>query len=73
MSEVKAIVESLEDSGILVIQANFSSQTTGSATQLEIKDRYKRLVKLIETMENVKYTINKAVQAIQKLDFVQNT
>ena len=66
-------MESFENSGILVTQADFSSQTTGSATQLEIKDQYKRLVKLIETMKNVEYTINKAMQAILKLDSVQDT
>ena len=52
LSEVKAIEESFEGSGILVTQAKVSSQTTGLAAQLlKIKDRYECLVKFMKTME----------------------
>ena len=53
---------SFKRSGILVTQATVSLQTTSSATQLlKIKDQYECLVKLTETMKNVKYTIEEAV------------
>ena len=65
LAEVKAIVESFEESGSLVIQSKLSLQTIDLATQLpEIKDQYKCLVKLIETTESAKCTIKKAMQAI---------
>ena len=71
---MKAIVESFEGSGILVIQARVSLPTIDFATQLlEIKDQYKCLVMLIETMESAKYTIKEAVQTIQELDFEEGT
>ena len=49
-------------------------QKSGLAGQLlKIKDQYECLVKLIEKMESAKYTIKEAVQAIQELDFGQDT
>ena len=74
MPEVKAIVESFGGSGILVTQAKVSLQKSGFAGQLlKIKDQYEFLVKLIEKMESAKYTIKEAVQAIQELDFGEDT
>ena len=74
LPEVKAIVESFVGSGILVIQAKVSLQKSGLAGQLlKIKGQYECLVKLIEKMESAKYTIKKAVQAIQELDFGEDT
>ena len=74
LPEVKAIVESFIDSGILVTQAMISLQKSGLAGQLlKIKDQYECLVKLIEKMESAKYTIKEAVQAIQELDFGEDT
>ena len=74
LPEVKAIVESFEGSGLLVNQAKGSLQTPGLATQLlKIKDQYECLVKLIDTMESAKFTIKEAVQAIQALDFGEDT
>ena len=71
---MKAIVESFIDSGILVTQAKVSLQKSGLADQLlKIKDQYEGLVKLIEKMESVKYTIKEAVQVIQELDFSEDT
>ena len=63
-------MESFEESGILVTQTKVSLQSTDFATQLlKIKDQYECLVELIETMESAKFTIKKAVQVIQELDF----
>ena len=74
LPEVKAIVESFVGSGILVTQAKFNLQQSSLAAQLlKIKDQYECLVKLIEKMESVKYTIKEAVQAIQELGFGENT
>ena len=74
LPEVKAIVESFVGSGILVTQAKVSLQKSGLAGQLlKIKDQYECLVKLIEKMESAKYTIKEAVQAIQELDFGEDT
>ena len=71
---MKAIVESFVGSGILVTQAKVSLQKSGLAGQLlKIKDQYECPVKLIEKMESAKYTIKKAVQAIQELDFGEDT
>ena len=53
----------------LVTQVKVSSQTTVLANQaLKIKDQYEYPVKLVETIKSAKYTIEKAVQAIQELD-----
>ena len=74
LPEVKAIVESLVGSGILVTQAKVSLQKSNSAGQLlKIKDQYECLVELIEKMESAKYTIKEAVKAIQELDFSEDT
>ena len=74
LPEVKAIVASFVGSGILVTQAKVSLQKGGLAGQLlKIKDQYECLVKLIEKMESAKYTIKEAMQAIQKLDFGEDT
>ena len=74
LPEVKAIVESFADSGVLVTKAKVSLQKSGFAGQLlKIKDQYECLVKLIEKMESAKYTIKEAVQAIQKLDYSEDT
>ena len=74
MPEVKAIVKSFIGSGSLVTQAKVSLQKSGLAGQLlKIRDQYECLVKLIEKMESAKYTIKKAVQAIQELDFGEDT
>ena len=63
---MKAIVESFVGSGILVTQAKVGLQKRGLAGQLlKIKDQNECLVKLIEKMENAKYAIKEAVQAIQ--------
>ena len=71
---MKAIVESFVDFEILVTQAKVSLQKNVLAGQLlKIKDQYECVVKLIEKMESAKYTINKAVQAIQELDFGEDT
>ena len=60
--EVKAIVESFEESRILGTPAKVSLITIGLAIQLlKIKDQYKCLVSLVETMECAKYTIKQAV------------
>ena len=74
LPEVKKIVASCVDSGILVTQAKVILQKSGLAGQLlKIKDQYECLLKLIEKMENAKYTIKEAVQAIQVLDFGADT
>ena len=74
LPEVKAIVESFVGSGILVTQAKVSSQKSGLAGQLlKIKDQYECLVMLTEKMESAKYTIKGAAQAIQELDFGEDT
>ena len=74
LPKVKAIVESFVGSEILVTQAKISLQKSGLAAQLlKIKDQYECLVKLIEKMESAKYTIKEAMQAIQKLDFGEDT
>ena len=71
---VITVVESFVDSAILVTQAKVSLQKNGLDGQLlKFKDLCKCLFKLIEKMESTKYTINKAVQAIQKLDFGEDT
>ena len=71
---MKAIVESFVGSGILVTQAKVSLQKSGLAGQLlKIQDQYECLVKLIEKMESAKYTTQEAVQAIQELDFGEDT
>ena len=74
LPEVKVIVESFVSSGILVTQTKVSLLKSGLAGQLlKINDRYKCLVKLIEKMESAKYTIKEAVQAIQELNFGEDT
>ena len=74
LPKVKAIVESFVGSGILVTQAKVSLQKNGLAGQLlKIKDRYECLAKLIEKVEIAKYTIKEAVQAIQELDFGEDS
>ena len=71
---MKAIVERFVGCGILVTQAKVSLQKSGLAGQLlKIKDQYECLVKLIERMESAKYTIKEAEQAIQELDFCDDT
>ena len=44
-----------------------------SYSTAQIKDQCECLVKLIETMESAKYTIKQAVQAVQELDFGEDT
>ena len=67
-------MDDFEGSGILVTQGNVSLKRTVLATQLlKIKDRYGCLVKHLETMENPKFIIKEALQAIQELDFGENT
>ena len=74
LPEMKAIVESFVDSGILVTKAKVSLTKSGLAGQLlKIKDQYQCQVKLIEKMESVKYTIKETVQAIQELNFGEDT
>ena len=74
LPKVKAIVESFVGSRILVTQAKVSSRKRGLAGQLlKIKYQYECLVKLIEKMKSAKYTIKEAVQAIQELDFGEDT
>ena len=74
LPEVKAIVESFVDSGILVTQAKVSLQKSSLAGQLlKIKDQYECLVKFIEKIESSKYTIKETEQAIQELDFGEDT
>ena len=71
---MKTIVESFVGSGILVTQAKAGLQKSGLPGQLlKIKDQYECLVKFIEKMESVKYTIKEAVQAIKELDFGEDT
>ena len=71
---MKAIVESFVGSGILVTQTKVSLQKSGLAGQLlKNKDQYECLVKLKEKMESAKYTIKEAVQAIEELDFGEDT
>ena len=71
---MKAIVESFVDSGILVTQAKVSLQKSGLAGQLlKIKEQYECLVKSLKKMESAKYTIKEAGQAIQELDFGEDT
>ena len=71
---MKAIVESFVGSGILVTQAKVGLQKSGLASQLlKIKDQYKCLLKLMEKEESAKYTIKEAVQAIQELNFGEDT
>ena len=58
----------------MVTQTKSTLQISGLAGQLlKIKDQYECLVKLIEKMESAKYTIKKAVQAIQKHEFGEDT
>ena len=74
LPELKAIVKSFVGFGILVTQAKISLQKSGLAGQLlKIKDQYECRVKLMEKMESAKYTIKEAVQAIQELDFGEDT
>ena len=74
MPEVKAIVENFVVSEILSAQTKVSLQNNGLAGQLlKIKDQYECLVKLIEKMESVKYTIEEELLAIQELDFGEDT
>ena len=74
LPEVKAIVESFVGSGILVSEAKVRLQESGLVGQLlKIKDQYECLVKFIEKMESAKYTIKEALQAIQELDFGEDT
>ena len=71
---MKAIVESFVGSGILITQAKVSLQKSGLVGQmLKIKDQYECLVKLMEKMESAKYIFKEAVQAIQELDFGEDT
>ena len=71
---MKVIVESFVGSGILVTQEKDSLQKNGLAGQLlEIKDQYECLVKLIKMTESAKYTIKETMQAIQELDFGEDT
>jgi len=59
---------------VLVTQAKNSLQTPSLAIQLlKIKDQYECLVNLIDIMESAKCTIKEAVQAIQGLDFGEDT
>ena len=54
--------------------AKVSLQKSGLAGQLlKIKNQYECLLELIEKMENAKYTIKEAVQAIPELDFGEDT
>ena len=74
MPEIKVIAESFVGSGILVTQAKISLQKSGLAGQLlKIKDQYECQVKFIEKLESAKYTIKEAVQAVQELDFGEDT
>ena len=60
--EVKPTVDSFEGSNILVTQAKANVLSTGLDTLLlKIKDQYECLVKHIEKMESVKYTIKEAM------------
>ena len=71
---MKVIVETFVGSGISVTPAKAGLQKSGLAGQLlKIKDQYECLVKLIEKMESAKYIIKEAVQAIQELDFGEDT
>ena len=71
---MKAIVKSFVGSESLVTQARLACKKSGLAGQLlKIKDQYEYLVKLIEKMESAKYTIEEAVQAIQELNFGDET
>ena len=64
---MKVIVESFVGGRILVTQAKVSLQKSGLAGQLlKIKDQYEYLVNLMKKME-------KAVQAIQELEFGEET
>ena len=64
LHQVKVIVERFEGSGISVTQTKVSLPTTDLATQLfKIKDQYKCLVKLIETVESTKYTTKRHKQS----------
>ena len=74
LPEVKAIVESFVGSEISVTQAKISLHKSGLAGQLlKIKNQYECLLKLIKKTESGKYTIKEAVQAIQELDFGEDT
>ena len=74
LPEVKVIVESFVGSEILVTKAKFILQKSGLAGQLlKIKDQYECLVKRVEKLESAKYTIKVAMQAIQELDFCEDT
>ena len=67
-------VKGFEGYCILVTQAKVSLQTTGLATQLlKLQYQYECVVKLIEMMESAKYINKKAAQAIQELDFREDT
>lgn len=74
LPEVKTIVEHFEGSGILVTQAKVSLQTPDLAVQLlKIKQQYESLVSHIEALESAKYSIKEAVQAIQELNFEEDS
>ena len=74
LPEVKAVVENFVGFGISLSQANVKLQKSGLVGQLlKIKNQYKCLAKLIKKMESAKYTIKKAVQAIQELNFGEDT
>ena len=71
---MKAIVQSFVGSEILVTHAKISLQKSDLAGQLlKIKDHHECLAKLTEKMESAKYTIKEAMQAIQELDFDEDT
>ena len=74
LPEVKVIVESFAGSGILVTKTKVSLQNRGLAAQLlKIKDQYECLVERIEKIESAKYTNKEVVQAVQELDFGEDT
>ena len=74
LPEVKAIVKVLSVLESWVTPAKVSSQKSGVAGQpLKIKHQYKCLVMVMKKMESAKYTIKEAVQAIQELDFGEDT
>ena len=72
--EVKAIVESFVGCGILLTQAKVNLQKSGFAGQLlKIKNQCECLVKFIEKIESGMFIVKEAVQAIQELDFGEDT
>ena len=70
LPKVNAIVENLNESGILVQRAKEALKPQNlSAQQLQIEEQYSDLANVVQKMESSHYTIGKAFQDVMSLDF----